>query len=447
MPENTKNSKDAKIAKNTKDTADKGKQQAQSQPLSESGGQQTRPGGRAAAALTVDFAASEHCLVVIFLRGGADTLNMLVPSFDDDYHRFRPTIAIGKSLPLPASAPGALAYGLHPQLAPLLPLYESGELSFVQAVGTDNLSGSHFEAQDQMEHGSTFKGGHVEPVSGGYLGRLLALSSGPLGPLSAVSMGTNVAESLRGAPSIAALSGIDEVVLEAPTAETAAVSATLAKLYGACSNKELAGAATSTLQMLERIKALGLRQQQDNLRKLKGANWQYPDSELGRGLRDLCGLIKARVGLKVACIDSDGWDTHFVQGNEEGLQAGFIRDLGNSLRAFQDDLGPLRKQVTTVVLTEFGRRVYQNSSLGTDHGRGFAAIICGGAIKGGRVIGAYPGLKEDPSLTLAPTGLSVLIDYRDLLFDVMKQTFSIDERLAAIVFPGIRYKQILSLPG
>ncbi|MBN8661824.1 MAG: DUF1501 domain-containing protein [Candidatus Obscuribacter phosphatis] len=407
-------------------------------------GARTKVGNRARTSLTVDFGETENCLVVIFLRGGADTLNMLVPAFDDDYHRFRPNIGIAKSLPLPSSGPGALAYGLHPQLSALLPLYESGELSFVQAVGTDNLSGSHFEAQDQMEHGSTFKGGHVEPLSGGYLGRLLALSSGPLGPLSAVSIGTNVAESLRGAPSIAALSGIDEVVLEAPEAETAAVSATLAKLYGGCSNKDLAGAASSTLQMLERIKVLGLKQKQESLAKVNGSGIaQYPDSELGRGLRDLSSLLKAKVGLKVACIDSDGWDTHFVQGNEEGLQAGFIKDLGSSLRAFQDDLGPLRKKVTTIVLTEFGRRVYQNSSLGTDHGRGFAAIISGGANKGGRVIGAYPGLKEDPSLTLAPTGLSVLIDYRDFLFDVMKNTFALDEELASVIFPGNKYRQIL----
>ncbi|MGB5037626.1 MAG: hypothetical protein WBQ66_13510, partial [Blastocatellia bacterium] len=148
---------------------------------------------------------NRHTLVVVFLRGGADTLNIVVPYGDDRYYALRPTIAI----PPPTSSSSTATairlddlYGLHPRMMPLVPAYREGRLAVVQAVGSDNPTGSHFEAQDQMEHGEAYD----RLVGGGWLGRMLRARIGDdAGPLAAVAIGTAIPESLRGARSTCAI--------------------------------------------------------------------------------------------------------------------------------------------------------------------------------------------------------------------------------------------------
>lgn len=136
-------------------------------------------------------------------------------------------------------------------------------------------------------------------------------------------------------------------------------------------------------------------------------------------------LIKGRVGLEVACLDLGGWDTHFFQGGSSGQQAELIGQLASGLAAFDADMIEHRSRVTTLVMTEFGRRVYENGSLGTDHGRGFALLAIGQGIKGAKVHGKWPGLAEEESpgsnaLGIAgPSGLKVLFDYRSVLSEVL----------------------------
>ncbi len=377
--------------------------------------------------------ANAHALVVVFLRGGADTLNMLVPYGDDDYYRFRPSLAIqpqakaGKNGFLPLDS----FFGLHPRLAPLLPIYKEGRLGFLPAVGSDNLSGSHFDAQDQMEHGVAWR----STASGGWLGRYLSLSGGhSLGPLAAVSLSPSLPESFRGAPAASALSGVEEISIKAEGAPH--LTGVLQKLYKACPEPELREAGLNTLALLARI---------SELRKAElagpGDAALFPATSFGRGLFQIARLVKAGVGLNVACLDLDGWDTHFVQGSAEGLQAGIIAELGQGLAAFDKCLGPLMKDVTVVVMTEFGRRVYENSSLGTDHGRGFTLMAMGGGIRGGQVHGQWPGLQEDLDelrlANLAPTGLAVKVDYREPLLEILQGVMgagAYGER----IFPGFR---------
>jgi uncharacterized protein (DUF1501 family) len=151
----------------------------------------------------------------------------------------------------------------------------------------------------------------------------------------------------------------------------------------------------------------------------------YADDSFSHGLKEIARLIKAHVGLEVACLDLRGWDTHFFQGSSSGLQADLIRQLAGGLAAFDMDLGAQRDRVITLVLTEFGRRTYENSSLGTDRGRGFALFALGGLVKGGKVHGRWPGLVEEPSSEtdslnpVGPSGLKVLIDYRAVLAAVL----------------------------
>ena len=393
---------------------------------------------------TVVPAAGERTLVCIFLRGAADTLNMVVPYGDDQYYKSRPTLAI------PAPAQNEMNdvrslrldnfYSFHPRLRPLVPAFAEGRLGIVQAVGTDNPTGSHFESQDQMEHGEAYG----RTIGGGWLGRYLraraaerdpqpvkVVSTEHLGrgaspagvlaeltPLSAVAIGSTIPESLRGAPTASALESIDELQIKTPWGDTAAVSDALSAMYGA-EIGVLSQPGKTTLDLLKRVETL------------RGTEYKpeggavYLDDSFGQGLKEVARLIKASVGLEVACLDLGGWDTHFFQGSSSGQQAELIRQLASGLAAFDADLIRHRDRVTTLVMTEFGRRSYENGSLGTDHGRGFAMLAMGHGINGGRIHGKWPGLAEEETpgsstLNIAgPSGLKVLVDYRSVLSEVL----------------------------
>lgn len=386
-------------------------------------------------ALRSDAAATDigdRTLVCIFLRGGADTLNMFVPYADDNYYKIRPTI----SIPHPNSGKGKDAsiklddfYSLHPKLASILPIYKDGRMAVVQAVGTDNPTGSHFETQDQMDHGDAFK----KTSGGGWLARYLRARFGNnLTPLSAVSIGPMLPESLRGAPGASAISTIEDIRIKAPCENPGVVAQVLSDLY--CSDVGLLSVpGLDTLNLLRRVETL----RSVEYKPSNGAN--YPDTPFARGLREVARLIKSNVGLEVACVDLDGWDTHFVQGSVDGQQAGLIEILSDGLAAFDADLSDRRKQVTTLIITEFGRRTYENGSLGTDHGRGFAAMVISDDIDGGRIIGHYPGLHEE-KWVLGPAGLEVIYDYRSILSEVLTKKMGLLN--SHDVFPGFEAQKI-----
>src|ERR1700704_109789 len=169
--------------------------------------------------------AGERTLVCIFLRGAADTLNMVVPYGDDQYYKSRPTLAIPAPSQNKENDTTALRlddfYAFHPKLLPLLPAFNEGRLGIVQAVGTDNPTGSHFEAQDQMEHGEAYG----RTIGGGWLGRYLRSRTGSdLTHFSALAIGPTIPESLRGAPAASAMESLEEVQIKTPSGDTGAVS-------------------------------------------------------------------------------------------------------------------------------------------------------------------------------------------------------------------------------
>jgi uncharacterized protein (DUF1501 family) len=371
--------------------------------------------------LTVHDAAARRerprAVVCVFLRGAADTLNLVVPTGDDAYYRARPSIAI------PAASTERIGeqFGFHPKMAPLVPAFREGRLAVVQAVGSDDTSGSHFEAQDLMEHGAA----SGDLTTGGWIGRYLrATAPDASTPLAAVAIGATLPESLRGAASASVIASVDEVGLQAPGGDAARAARALAALYGADAGI-LGEPAREALGLLERVEAIKAAP----YRPANGA--VYPDGPFGSGLREVSRLVKAGVGLRVACVDLDGWDTHFVQGGVDGLQAGLIATFAGGLGALDADLGELRHTVTVVAMTEFGRRIYENSSGGTDHGRGFAMFVLGGGVRGGRVIGADPGLDEEEG-PIGPGGVRVLVDYRAVL------AAALGLREPGVVFPGLK---------
>ncbi len=375
-------------------------------------------------AVTADQGAKT--LVCVFLRGGADTLNMVIPYGDDQYFRLRPTLSIA-----PPSKGGSDAairlddfYAFHPRLRPLYPLFEEGRLGIVQAAGSDNTTGSHFEAQDQMEHGEAMG----KTIGGGWIGRhLRAMKRKESTPLSAVAIGPAVPESLRGARQVSAINSLDEIQINTPSGDPTSALLALSAMYGADAGI-LSQPGRMTLDLLHRVE--GLRASE-----YKAANdAEYPADEFGSGLREIARLIKAGVGLEAACIDLGGWDTHFFQGAVDGLQAENINLLARGLAAFDADMKNHRDRVIVLVMTEFGRRIYENGSLGTDHGRGFAMMAMGSRVNGGKIHGRWPGLEEDEKEILGPGGLRITTDYRSALAEVLTRVMGnkdIDK-----VFPG-----------
>lgn len=372
-------------------------------------------------------------LVVIFLRGAMDGLNTVVPYRDDDYRRLRPVL----SLPAPdGKAPAGRSvldldgqFGLHPALEPILPLWREGKLAIVHAVGSDDRTRSHFEAQDQVEHGSSFG----EVIAGGWIGRHLRSRGRAGAALQALAFGETIPESLRGAPSAGAVRSLDEVRLASPSGDEAGLSKALAALHAEGSDL-VRVSGRETLALLRRV--------QEIRTDASLGRTEFPADDFGRALSQVSRLLKAGVGLEAACVDLGGFDTHFGQGGIDfGLAGGLaepLRSLGAGLAAFAKDLGPRFEETTVVVLTEFGRRAYENTALGTDHGSGSAMFLLGGGLRGGKVLGRWPGLAKDR--LFEESDLAVTTDYRSVLAEVLAKRRGATD--VGAVFPGFEAKPI-----
>ena len=362
-------------------------------------------------------------LVVVFLRGAADVLNLVVPYGEDALYALRPTLAIarpddGRTNHDQRAINLDGFFGLHPLMAPLLPAWEDAELAVVHACGAPDESRSHFRAMELMERG-------IETESGpatGWIGRhLAALENDNSSPLRAVGLGEMVPRSLYGSVPAAALRSIADFHLGGDPQSVQQMRAALSTLY--TGNDPLNKMGRETIGML------------DTIQKIKPpdpAQSAYPDSDFGRGLQQVALLVKAQVGLEVVAIDLGGWDTHFAQGVHQGIMPNLIKDLAQGLAVFHAELTDHWDKLTLVVMTEFGRRVYENASLGTDHGHGGMMLLMGGHVAGGKVHGRWPGL-EDGEL-FGPGDLAVTTDYRDVLAEILLKRMHTPQITA--VFPG-----------
>lgn len=365
-------------------------------------------------------------LVVIFLRGGMDGLNTVVPFGDDAYYRLRPGLGIaGPDNRARVVSERALDldgfFGLHPALAPLLPYFEDEELAIVHAVGSQDRTRSHFEAMNTMERGLASQSGGT---ASGWLARhLVSMPARTGSPMRAIALGSIMPDSLRGGTGAVAIQSLDEFQLEVNGRSPEAVERTLAELYRV-GDDPMTAAGRDTLKVLDAMRRL-------NPSSYRSDGAPYPNSDLGSGLRQVAMLIKADLGLEVAALDKGGWDTHVTQGTTTGWLASLLDDVAKSLHAFASDLGSTMKRVTVVVQTEFGRRAYENSALGTDHGRASCLFVLGGGTRGGKVYGDWPGLADD---RLEDGDLRVTTDYRQVLAEVLDRRL----RNPALdrVFPG-----------
>ncbi|PTY02287.1 hypothetical protein DB346_09245 [Verrucomicrobia bacterium LW23] len=360
---------------------------------------------------------ARRTLVVVFLRGAADGLSLVPPVADDDYHRARPSMRISAQAALPLDG----FFGLHPLMRALLPLYKEGLMAIVHAAGSEDTTRSHFEAQDFMEHGGL--------AAGGWLGRFLRYGGSPsaISALGAITLGPKLPESLRGAPAATAIQSLDQYSLGTDAEQ---LTQQLRRLY-ALQRGEIAAAGRETLNALGRLQAL----RSSTYTPANGA--QYGEDTFSQRLRMLARLIKARVGLEAASIDLDGWDSHFTQAT---LLEPLMQQLAGGLGAFCRDLGPGGIATTSVVvMTEFGRRVAENSSFGTDHGRGSVMFLLGGGVRGGRIVGKWPGLAS--SSLEGPGDLAVAHNYRDVLAPVLRRHGAAGEHLR-VIFPDYELREM-----
>lgn len=351
-------------------------------------------------------------LVVLFLRGGVDGLSVVAPYGHAGYRKARPSIAI----PAPGQPNGALkltdGFGLHPQLADLMPAWQAKELAIVHAAGLPVAQRSHFEAQDLMESG------RIDRVQAkGWAGRVLegdALFEG-------IAVQDQLPLALQGAPGALALGRAIRSPKATPTTRVSVDD--MRHLYEA-GDGPLRRSGRLGLDALKRTKRL-LQQPAKN-----GAKYAKKGAA-ARGLFTIARVVEAQVGLRIAWVDVGGWDTHNRQGtSERGSLANNLNSLGKALAAFRTDLGPLMEDVVVTVTTEFGRTWNENGAQGTDHGRGSVFLAMGGPIQGGKILGKWP--IKDPNYS--GRELPVVTDTRDLYGELVRGHLGVTE--LGGVFPG-----------
>lgn len=388
-------------------------------------------------------------LVTIFLRGGADALNAIVPAADPLYYKVRPTIAIPDK-PTKGSK-GAMRtlkndyWGLNPMMEPLWPLMEEGQAVPIVNVGSPSGTRSHFSAQDYMERACPDN----NSVTTGWLNRYLAASKKPFdAPLRGLSAMTLLPRALRGTYPVLAGSNHTEKMdafehLYSPKnlvnmnarddgqpqpgsslADRPSDHPVRAQQLSSDAARDIITESGSNA--IERVKAL------DKAYSI-GNEVTYPGGSLSSQLATIARVIKADVGLEVAQADYDGWDHHAGQGGVGGQHSRMVGHLSQCLRAFHDDLGKRMNKVLVLVMSEFGRTLHENGTSGTDHGRAGFMIAMGGMLNGGKFYGNYKSLEDTDSGRFQP----VHTDFRSVFAESLSKLFHFDP-FSSNVFPGYK---------
>ncbi len=358
-------------------------------------------------------------LVVVFQRGAADGLNMVVPYREKNYYRLRSSIAIQPEDVLDLDG----FFGLHPALASLKPLWDAKELAIVHACGSPDPTRSHFDAQDYMESGTP----GVKVTPDGWLNRALAASasSGPPSAFRAVSMGTNVPRTLAGHVPAIAIGDIHNFGVHSQGTPDG-----FAAMYADSVNSVLHGTGKETFEALRMLRSAA----PDRYQPTHGA--VYAKNPFAESMKGIAQLMKANLGVEVAFAEMGGWDTHQNQGGANGQLAARLREWGDALAAFRCDMGRDGDDVVVVTMSEFGRTVRQNGTGGTDHGHANVMLVLGAQVQGGKVYGAWPGL--DAGQLNEDRDLKVTTDFRQVLSEASAAT--IQAHTMGAVFPGMSFR-------
>src|SRR5262252_1194976 len=378
---------------------------------------------RAAAATAMP---NKKQLVVLFQRGAADGLNIVVPFGESNYYRMRPSIAIPQ--PKRGGADAAVDldgfFGLHPSLAPLEPLFAKNELAIVHAAGSPDPTRSHFDAQDFMESGTP----GVKATDDGWLNRALeAVPEENASPFRAVAMGANLPRVLRGSAPAIALPDVKQFKVMAQTPGAGQIAqGGFEAMYAQTVDDVLRGTGSETFEAIDMLR----KADPSKYKPENGAD--YPNSRLGQSLQQVGQLIKSNIGVEVLFVDCGGWDNHVNEGGVQGQLSNLLKDLGGGLAAFHQDLGDRMQNIVFVTMSEFGRTARENGNRGTDHGHANCMFVMGGDVRGGKVYGRWPGLNEGQ--LNEGRDLALTTDFRSVLGEILQKHIGV--RDLSPVFPG-----------
>src|SRR5436853_1479729 len=363
-------------------------------------------------------------LVVLFQRGAADGLNIVVPHGEQAYYAMRPTIAIPRPSTSQLSAIDLDGFfGLHPSMQSFKPLWDQGHLAIIHAAGSPDETRSHFDAQDFMESGTP----GLKSTEDGWLNRAMQPGDPKQhSPFGAVALSTALPRTLSGKFPAVAISNINDFGVGGRNPNAAPISNTFEAMYAQSVDSVLHGTGAETFDAVRMLKSA------DPAKYTPAPGANYPRGRFGDSLRQVAQLLKADLGVEVAFTDIGGWDHHVNEGSSQGQLANLLREFSQSLSAFWTDLGDLAGETVVVTMSEFGRTARENGNRGTDHGHANVMFVMGGPVRGGRVYGRWPGL--DQSQLYDGRDLAVTTDFRRVLGEAVDRHLgnkSLDQ-----VFPG-----------
>jgi len=370
-------------------------------------------------------------LVVIFQRGAADGLNIVVPHGEPSYYAMRPAINIPKKSVLDLDG----FFGLHPAMSPFQPLWKQKHLAIVHAAGSPDPTRSHFDAQDFMESGTP----GIKVTDDGWLNRALHDLAPDKSAFRAIALGPSLPRILSGKEPAVAVNNLNDFSVGGKNPNGAPMSNTFEAMYDHSVDTVLHGTGQETFDAVKTLKAA------DPAHYAPAANANYPKGRFADSLKQLAQLIKANLGVQVAFADIGGWDHHVNEGSTQGQIANVLGDFSQSIAAFWTDLGDLGEDTVVVTMSEFGRTARENGNRGTDHGHANVMFVLGGPVRGGKVYGRWPGL--DQSQLYDGRDLAVTTDFRMVLSEVVSRYLG--NKDLTTVFPGFESHsgQFLKLLG
>jgi uncharacterized protein (DUF1501 family) len=353
--------------------------------------------------------------LLVFLRGGYDAANVLVPTSSGYYYEARPNIAIPREATLALDAD----WGLHPALAETLhPLYPRGELALIPFAGTEDTSRSHFETQDSIELGQPLG---TRSYASGFMNRLAA----ELGGRGAIAFSNQLPVAFRGEAQVANVA----LNIAAKPAVNARQSALIAQMYKGT---------TLDAQVKEGFEArdtvmrdLGEEMIAANRNAVTARAFETQAKRIARLMRG---------DYRLGFLDIGGWDTHVGEGGTNGQLATRLAELGGGLSAFAQAMGPQWRDTVVLVISEFGRTFRENGNRGTDHGHGTVYWALGGAVRGGRIAGAQTRVARET--LFQDRDYPVLNEYRALIGGLFQRLYGLDTTAIGRVFPAARPRDL-----
>ncbi|CAM3633236.1 DUF1501 domain-containing protein [Mucilaginibacter galii] len=372
-------------------------------------------------------------LVCIFQRGAMDGLMAVTPFTDEYLKAARPNLFMSAA----KTGTGASLidldghYGLHPSMQAFEPMFREKRLGIVHGIGSPNNTRSHFDAQDYMESGTPFNKG----TASGWLNRAVGLlGHDAITPFTAVSLTSAMPRSFYGDNPTVSISNLQDFAIQMRGNPGAANMA--AKSFEDLYDKTSTGLLHDTGK--ESFDAVKMLQKADVKNYKPANNVVYPTSALGNSLKQIAQLIKMEVGMEVAFTESNGWDTHYSQGTDNGIFARNVGDLSSSMMAFWNDLSAYQDDVTVMTMTEFGRTVHQNGTGGTDHGRASCNFILGNNVNGGLVHGKMQPLANENLED--GRDLAVTTDFRSVFSEVADRQLKVTNN--RVLFPDWKGEKI-----